>query len=132
VPPAELRVAASRIAGHGTFALAPIPSGSIVVELGDPAELGPVNHSCDPNLGWADDHSLRAVRDIAADEELTVDYATGVLDPSFVMMCHCETYRCRQVIEGTDWQIPQLQRRYAGWFAPAIQRRIDAATAPGH
>jgi hypothetical protein len=44
-------------------------------------------------------------------------------------MCHCETYRCRQVIEGTDWQIPQLQRRYAGWFAPVVQQRIDAASS---
>jgi hypothetical protein len=44
------------------------------------------------------------------------------------MMCHCETYRCRQVIEGTDWQIPQLQKRYAGMCAPDVQRLIDRVT----
>ena len=124
VPPAELRVGPSPIAGRGTFAVHPIPAGSVVVILDDPAALGALNHSCDPNLGWTDERTLQAARDIAPDEELTVDYATCIDDPAFVMMCHCETYRCRQVIEGTDWQIPQLQQRYAGRFTPAIRHRI--------
>jgi hypothetical protein len=132
VPPAELRVGPSPIAGRGSFAVHhPIPAGSIVVILHDPAALGALNHSCDPNLGWADEHTLHSRRDIAPDEELTVDYATCIDDPAFVMMCHCETYRCRQVIEGTDWQIPQLQKRYAGYWAPPLQRRIDSAASGG-
>jgi uncharacterized protein len=85
------------------------------------------NHSCEPNLGWSDEFTLVALRDIAAGEELTNDYATSTADPSFVLMCHCETYRCRQVIEGTDWQIPQLQKRYAGSWIPYLQRRMDAS-----
>jgi SET domain-containing protein len=124
VPQVEVRV--SQIAGHGLFAVAAIPAGEVVLEQ-EAVGPGPLNHSCAPNLGWADDHTLVAVRDIAADEELTIDYATVVDDPDFAMMCHCETYRCRQMIEGTDWQIPQLQQRYAGWWAPALQRRIDSA-----
>ncbi len=86
-----------------------------------------VNHSCDPNLGWADDGTLVAVRDIAEGTELTVDYATRITDPEFAMVCHCETYRCRQMIEGSDWQIPQLQKRYAGSWAPVVRRLIDDA-----
>jgi hypothetical protein len=87
------------------------------------------NHSCEPNLGWSDQVTLVAMRDIAADEELTTDYATSTGAADFVMMCHCETYRCRQVIEGTDWQIPQLQQRYDGFWTPALQRRIDHSHA---
>jgi SET domain-containing protein len=128
VSPAELRVGPSPIAGRGTFAAQPIPAGSVAVILDDPAALGALNHSCDPNLGWTDERTLHAVRDIPLDAELTLDYGTCIDDPAVVMMCHCETYRCRQVIEGTDWQIPQLQRRYAGQFAPAVQRRIDATS----
>src|SRR5205085_12171353 len=90
--------------------------------------VGSLNHSCEPNLGWSDETSLVATRDIADGEELTCDYATVIDDPAFVMMCHCETYRCRQVIEGTDWQIPQLQKRYAGTWSPAVQKKIDAAS----
>lgn len=117
----------SRIAGRGLFATAPIAAGTPVLHLDADAVRNELNHSCEPTLGWADEATLVAVRDVAADEELTVDYATSIDDPDFVMMCHCETYRCRQVIEGTDWQIPQLQLRYAGFWRPQLQRRIDAA-----
>lgn len=84
-----------------------------------------LNHSCEPNLGWADAYTLVALRDIAAGDELTSDYATSTDDPDFVLYCHCETYRCRQVIEGTDWRIPQLQQRYAGHWVPYLQALID-------
>ena len=69
-------------------------------------------------------------RDVAAGEELTDDYATSTVDADFVLYCHCETYRCRQVIEGTDWMIPQLQLRYAGYWVPYVQRRIEAPATP--
>ena len=125
MPQVEIRT--SPIAGQGLFAVEAIAADEVALEQ-EAVGPGPLNHSCDPNLGWADDHTLVAVRDIAAGEELTIDYATVVADPEFAMMCHCETYRCRQMIEGTDWQIPQLQKRYAGRWSPAVQRRIDAAT----
>jgi hypothetical protein len=135
VPPAEqappTRRAPSRIAGQGLHAGAPIGSGDPVVHFGRPPQaaqdLGAVNHCCDPNLHWGDEHTLIASRDIAAGEELTVDYATCVTHPDFVLYCHCDTYRCRQVIEGADWEIPQLRKRYARRWHPAVQRRIDAA-----
>jgi hypothetical protein len=116
----------SRIAGGGLFATSSIPGGTPVLRVAVDVRTE-LNHSCEPTLGWADDVTLVAVRDIDADAELTVDYATAVDDPDFVMMCHCETYRCRQVIEGTDWRIPQLQQRYAGFWRPDVQRRIDGA-----
>jgi SET domain-containing protein len=121
-------VSTSRIAGRGLFAGAPIDAGRVVLVLGEEDVRTRVNHSCEPNLGWADDRTLIAVRDIAEGDELTVDYATRISDPTFMMVCHCETYRCRQVVEGTDWQIPQLQRRYAGRWAPEVQHLIDAAS----
>src|SRR6478752_3707563 len=69
------------------------------------------NHSCEPSTGWADGYTLVALRDLAAGAELTHDYATSIADPAYLLRCHCETYRCRQMVEGTDWRIPQLQRR---------------------
>ena len=84
------------------------------------------NHSCDPTLWWAGEYTLIARRDLEPGTELTSDYATGSNHPDFVMHCHCETYRCRQVITGDDWQIPQLQQRYAGHWIPYLQRLIDA------
>ena len=120
MPRVEARV--SKIAGRGVFADEPMARGTAVLHQ---TGIGELNHSCEPNLGWADDHTLVAIRAIAVGDELTLDYATVITDPDFVMMCHCETYRCRQVIEGRDWKIPQLQKRYAGSWSPAVQRLID-------
>ena len=116
----------SPVAGRGLFATAPLAAGTVVLRPDAPVhEAGPVNHACDPNLGWAGDE-LVTLRDVAAGEELLVDYAMSVTDQSFYLRCHCPSYRCRQMVEGTDWRIPQLRQRYAGHWAPAVQRLIDA------
>jgi hypothetical protein len=84
------------------------------------------NHACDPNLGWVDAYALATLVDVPAGAELLQDYATSIADPDFVLRCHCHSYRCRQMVEGTDWRIPQLQRRYAGHWTPYVQRLIEA------
>jgi SET domain-containing protein len=114
--PAPVEVRPSPIAGRGLFAATDIDTGVVVA--------GPMNHSCDPNT-WFVGRELVTRRPIAADEELTYDYATGTTD--LTLYCHCETYRCRQLVDGDDWRIPQLQQRYAGHFAPEVQKLIDAA-----
>jgi SET domain-containing protein len=85
------------------------------------------NHSCDPNLWWADEYTLVARRDVGAGEELTSDYATSSNHPGLAMACHCGSYRCRQLITGDDWRIPQLQQRYAGHWVPYLQSLIAEA-----
>lgn len=127
---ADTTVEVSPIAGKGLFAAAAIPEGAVVARLtappADVADLGPVNHSCDPNLGWRDERTLVAMRDVGAGAELTTDYALALDRPGALVWCHCGTYRCRQVVEGEDWQIPQLQERYAGWWTPRLAERISA------
>ena len=104
---------------------------SLVVDEGVHLVLAPGsdnrfgNHACDPNLGWVDELSLETLRDLAPGEELVSDYATSTTDPGFYLRCHCPSYRCRQMVEGTDWRIPQLQQRYAGHWPPYLQRLID-------
>jgi SET domain-containing protein len=121
----HLDVRPSPIAGRGTFAATAIPAGTEVLRPDGPVhEHGLVNHSCDPNLGWAGD-ALVTLRDIEAGEELVVDYAMSTTDPGWFLRCHCPSYRCRQMVEGTDWQIRQLQQRYAGHWAPPVQEVID-------
>lgn len=121
----------SPTAGRGTFASGPVPAGTEVLRPDGPVhEQGLVNHGCDPNLGWAGG-VLVTLRDVAAGEELVVDYAMSVSDPAWFLRCHCPSARCRQMVEGGDWRIPQLQRRYAGHWAPDVQRLIDAKGAPG-
>jgi SET domain-containing protein len=123
----RLDVRPSAIAGHGTFATEAVPEGTELLRpVGPVHEQGELNHACDPNLGWAGE-LLVTLRDIEPDEELVVDYAMSTTDPDWFLRCHCPSYRCRQMVEGTDWQIPQLQQRYAGRWAPHVQELIDAA-----
>ena len=79
--------------------------------------MGYLNHSCDPNVGFGGNVVLVAMRDIGAGEELTMDYAMMMSDPDFAMQCNCKALSHRGVVTGSDWQIPTLQRKYAGYFS---------------
>jgi SET domain-containing protein len=85
-----------------------------------------LNHSCEPNVGFAGNIVLVAMRAVDAGEELTTDYA--LFDTSLgEMACRCGRPSCRRTISGTDWKLPQLQAGYAGYFSSYVQRRIDGA-----
>lgn len=53
------------------------------------------NHSCDPNMG----KGLVALRDIAAGEELTIDYAR-FSTKDWRMECRCGSKNCRRIVVG--------------------------------
>jgi uncharacterized protein len=84
-----------------------------------------LNHSCEPNLGLQGQVVYVALRDIAIDEELTFDYAMNSDEPD-QMPCRCGSQNCRGTITGLDWQKPEIQKKYDGYFSWFIQRRIDA------
>jgi hypothetical protein len=130
VPTAELRalIAEAERAGGYVDSIAVAEDVELVLPPRSASGLG--NHSCDPNLWWADAFTLVARRDIAVGEELTSDYATSTADPAFLLRCHCESTRCRGMVTGDDWQIPELQARYAGHWVPMLQRRIDGGSVP--
>jgi hypothetical protein len=94
----------------------------LVLPLGSPNGKG--NHSCDPNLWWAGPYTLTARRDIAADEELTNDYAISTDSAELVMACRCGSAECRGAIGGQDWRRADLQQRYGEHWVPALLRRI--------
>ena len=83
------------------------------------------NHSCDPNLWHIDAFTLAARRDIDANEELMIDYATQS-DGELSMICRCGSGLCRGTVTGTDWRLPVLQARYGEHWVPALLRRIRA------
>ncbi len=82
------------------------------------------NHSCDPNCGMHGEISFIAIRDILADEELTVDYAF-IDNEDYSFECHCGSPQCRHRITGFDWKIPDLQIRYYQYFAQYLKDKID-------
>jgi hypothetical protein len=85
-----------------------------------------LNHSCEPNVGFAGNVVLVTMREVAAGEELTTDYALFD-DYEGAMECTCGRPACRRRIDGRDWLRPDLQERYRGWFSWYLQRKIDAS-----
>jgi len=106
------------------------PNGKIVL-LGSPDRH--VNHSCDPNayvLYEGDRSFLVARRDIAVDEEITVDYNINITGGT-AWPCHCGATRCRGTTVGDFFRLPvDIQREYhallAEWFVRAHRDRLKA------
>lgn len=111
--------------------------GPAEIQIDDDLFIGPIrleeredammhlNHSCDPNVGIRGQISFFAMRDVATGEELAFDYATGD-DDDWTMQCQCGAGQCRGTVTGQDWRLPELQRRYAGWFSYYLERKIAA------
>ena len=144
----------SAIEGLGLFANARIAAGEVVIRLGgrvideaalkaltppysavtldedrhlliDPAH--PVrygNHGRDPNLWHLDAATIAARRDIAAGQELLIDYATHTLASWWSMPCRCGSALCRGVVTGDDWRLTALQAAYGAHWTPVLLRRI--------
>lgn len=66
-----------------------------------PKRWRPINHSCDPTCVNAAPHSLNviATRDIAAGEDLTMDYAVFCDFTMKPFQCHCGSAQCRGLIQ---------------------------------
>jgi hypothetical protein len=99
---------------------------------GEDVDAFAINHSCDPNVWMHDTFRLTARRDIAAGEELAMDYA--MLPPEKDCRsewdCACGAAGCRGKITGEDWKLEVLQKRYAGHFVPFLNRKIAGSTGP--
>jgi SET domain-containing protein len=109
--------------------------GPVEIQIDDDLFIAPVtdeerelsmlysNHSCDANLGIRGEITLVAMRDIRADEELTHDWATTD-DDDYSVECKCGAPNCRKTVTGKDWQRPELQERYAGYFSAYLARKL--------
>ena len=110
--------------------------GSAEIQIGDDLFICPItpeeregsmifsNHSCEPNLGVRGQIVFVAMRDIAPGEELTHDWAMTD-DSDEVTECRCGAASCRRRITGKDWQRPELQERYAGYFSSYLAQKMD-------
>jgi uncharacterized protein len=109
--------------------------GPVEIQIGDNLFISPVteeeregsmlysNHSCDANLGMRGSIIFVARRDIRAGEELTHDWCTTD-DDNYSVECKCGSPACRQIVTGKDWQKPELQAKYAGYFSWYLQHKM--------
>jgi hypothetical protein len=116
--------------------------GPVEIQIDDNLFIAPVtdeerglsmlysNHSCDANLGMRGEITFVAIRDIRAGEELTHDWAMTD-DDDYSVECKCDAVSCRKVLTGKDWQRPELQKRYAGYFSAYLAKKIAALETHG-
>src|SRR5256886_15768932 len=109
--------------------------GPVEIQIDDNLFIAPVtdderegsmlysNHSCDANLGIRGEITFVAMRDILAGEELTHDWATTD-DDNYSVKCQCGGANCRGTLTRKDWQRPELQNRYSGYFSAYLVRKI--------
>ena len=82
-----------------------------------------INHSCNPNCGIRGEISFVTMRDIEANEELTIDYA--FLDnEDYSFLCTCGETCCRKTVTGHDWKRKEIQEKYFDYFAVYLKEKI--------
>jgi hypothetical protein len=98
-----------------------------------------MNHSCDPSCYY----HMRSItvkdvftlRDLAAGDELTHDYAATAVDQfagrsTWTLACGCGSPDCRGVVTGDFFAQPlDWQRRFYLYLAPSIKRKYRAQLA---
>jgi hypothetical protein len=153
----RLYIDASGIEGVGLFAARRLAQGAVLSRLKGklhrhPAQTDPnwigigpdtwieashplnrINHSCAPNAHLGPRREVLALQDIAAGEEVTIDYSTTECDAAWHMTCSCRTDGCRQGLFAIQYSFrdaseppaatPLMQRIWA-------KRRVRAPQTP--
>jgi uncharacterized protein len=87
------------------------------------------NHSCNPNAGFNGQLFLTAIKNIKKGEEITFDYGMALFSkktkPDYIMNCLCKSKKCRKIVTSNDWKLPDLQKRYNGYFQWFLQEKIN-------
>jgi hypothetical protein len=89
--------------------------------------LDHINHSCEPNSALSDGLILRALRPIARDEEITMDYSTTEADFVWEMACSCGAPSCRKMLRSIQVAFGDATTPPAA--APEMQRIWSLAKA---
>lgn len=80
------------------------------------------NHRCEPNLSADEDGvTYIALKDIAANEELTFDYSTSEHSP-WEMECGCGSAKCRKVVKSIENLPPSYFAEYYPYIPPYFQK----------
>jgi uncharacterized protein len=88
-----------------------------------------INHSCNPNSGIKGQNFLVSIIKIKKNEQITFDYAMCLYSQTkkadYTIDCLCESKNCRKIVTSNDWKIPDLQKRYNGYFQLFLQEKIN-------
>jgi cyanophycin synthetase len=155
-PGASLQVRDSRL-GASVYTSRPLQAGTVILRawgpttterskytiqvdhdlhLLPPEPLRFLNHSCEPNCGLlirsgVEQIELHALRDIQADEELTLDYETFEVEfQELTGPCLCQAPGCRGSLAGYRELPPHLREAYGLYVAEYLRESEVPFTVP--
>ena len=76
----------------------------------EPSEWAPQNHSCEANTAF-DGLDVRALVDVKAGEELTLDYAHFLDHNMEPFECKCGSLKCKKIIRGPEANSLNMRER---------------------
>ena len=94
--------------------------------FGREESVGFLNHGCDPNV-FLDFRCLcvRALKDIRAGEEVTINYAATEYEMHDSFPCNCGSPDCLRIIRGFKFLTREQQIKLRPYLAPYLLRRLD-------
>ena len=105
----------------------PVSDRMFVTWSEDPEKYTPINHSCDPNIWYANGFDNQyARRDIKKGEHITLDYAMFLANNKLQFECKCEAKCCRKVIKSNDFMKPEIIEKYKGHFSNYLTHKINS------
>ncbi len=94
----------------------------------DPFPTNPwyfINHSCNPNVGVKGRVTLRAMKDIKKDEEITLDYSSNEPEKLWWMRCFCGEKKCRKKIRGALATDRITIKRYMPYVSNYVKKLLS-------
>ena len=84
-----------------------------------------LNHSCNPSA-YSKGRDIFALRNLGAEEEVTIDYSTTNVDRKWKMKCNCQAKHCRKIIRSVQFLPKDIFSRFMG----KMPRFIEASYNP--
>ena len=81
-----------------------------------------INHSCEPNAAIVGTKTVIALRQIAKDSEITIDYSMTDSDPYWSMDCHCGAKTCRGYIRPIYTVSPEVFQHHMPYITKYFQK----------
>jgi uncharacterized protein len=93
-----------------------------------------INHSCDPNTFIQGKRVVIALKNIAAGEEVTMDYSLTEADPDYTVPggCHCGSRKCRKVVGPIQSLTKEEYNSLKHIVNPQFQRIYKVEERRGH
>ena len=83
-----------------------------------------INHNCTPNSGIKGRVTLRAMRNIRKNEEITLDYSSNEVEPLWWMKCNCNSKNCRGKIKGAKATNLLIIKKYLPFVSNYVKNEI--------